>query len=150
MQQRKPSRPPRTVRNRASWLGGCHQLKEQNVCARCILCILYVLSTRACNIHINCHTFIFYIKYIQIHSNWTAVYVQAVHLSLHHGGLSHIGLHPLVFPLGNITRPKGPFPVQTQVRAPGIKTMTLTAKVIHTAGLRQEILGLQGSTIHNY
>ena len=70
MQQRKPSRPPRTVRNRASWLGGCHQLKEQNVCAyRCILCILYVLSTRACNIHINCHTFIFYIKYIQIQYN---------------------------------------------------------------------------------
>ena len=95
-----------------------------------------------------------YIKYIQIHhSNLTAVStVQAINRFFHHGGLSHIGLHmasPL-HRLGNITRPRGPFPVQTQVRAPGIKTMTLTAKVIHTAGLRLQEIRTLRPTMTNY
>ena len=39
---------------------------------------------------------------------------------------------------GNITPPSGPFPVRIHVRATGMNSNTLTARVIHTAGLRFE------------
>lgn len=37
---------------------------------------------------------------------------------------------------GNITPPSGPFPVRIHVRATGMNSNTLTARVIHTAGLK--------------
>lgn len=40
---------------------------------------------------------------------------------------------------GNITPPSGPFPVRIHVRATGMNSNTLTARVIHTAGLRFEL-----------